>query len=110
MKMPIGVNVWIPGSDLEACITMALREWAAEHPQDVRDIARSNKAIRDSMKHRSGMTLTKTKIHSLEIPETLGNKIMKMTHNGWMHDKDILKTIRKITPLFNIGQKPEGAL
>ena len=108
MEMPNGVQTWVPGRNLEACIDMAFREWFCNHKDEVKGYFIHLRDQKKSFFDPSGMSKAGDMRYKLEIPGKLGTIIGRMTHKDWVHDQQIHKAILREASKFNPTEKKES--
>ena len=97
-RLPTGVTTWVPGTNLRACLEMAVGIWLNEYPQEVKDFAWDIRQKRDVLNKASGMFRGGNMKEYLEVPVRLGSLIAQMTNKDWMLDKQICEMIRQLIP------------
>jgi hypothetical protein len=105
MDMPIGVNVWVPNTDLDSCLETAFKMWLHENAHEVIPFRNHMRDKRDSLVNKNGMSKQKTWKEYLEIPQSLAFKIQQMTHKDWPNDKKITERIVKLMPKYLCYEK-----
>ena len=108
MEIPNGLNTWVPGKDLDACIDLAFREWFYDHKQDVKDYFIHLRDQKASFFHANGMSVGGDMRYKLEIPVKLAGIIQRMTHKDWVHDTQIHKAIQRQASKFAPTEKSEA--
>ncbi len=96
--LPDGVQTWVPGTDTENCIKMALREGAHDYPQEATAMVNYIKNRKANLHHASGMSQDGSMRIKVEIPAKLAFIIQRMTHKDWLHDQKILKILCREAP------------
>ena len=94
MEIPVGVQVWVPGTDLDACLKMAVDMWCYEEAHEVKCFVGMMREKKDGLYRQNGMSVTGNWKEYLEIPISLHKRIMQMTHKDYMLDRQITDRIK----------------
>lgn len=108
--MPIGVNVWVSGQNLEHCLEMAFKMWVKERPREVVLFRNHMIEKKDSLSRKDGMSDMGTWKEYLEIPQSLALKVQQMTHKEWTQDRKITEMIKKVMPNYLCYEKNESTV
>lgn len=105
MEIPNGIQTWVPGTNLEACLELAFREWHKNFPREVKGYWLHLQETKQGFFQPNGMSKDGHMRYSLEVPPKLGNIISRMTHKDWVHDKQIRDAIIHKAPDFDPTEK-----
>jgi len=108
MELPDGVQTFVPGANLEACIDLAFREWFFKHKDEVKGYFIHLKEQKDGFFNPNGMSVNGDLRHKLEIPVKLANIIQRLTHSDWVHDEQVHKAILRVAPKFAPTERNES--
>jgi len=92
-EAPVGSKVNIHASNIEEIVLVAIREWAAEYPEEVRIFREQMVFERGQLINERGMSANGTRKKIMEVPVKLAGKIQRMTHKDWMRDSKVLNTL-----------------
>lgn len=107
MEIPDGIQTWVPGTNLAACIDLAFREWFYEHKEEVKAYFIHLRNKKKEFFNPNGMSVNGDLRYKLEIPVKLGAIIGRLTHNDWVHDDQIHKAILREASKFDPTEKTE---
>lgn len=107
---PVGVTVYVKGENINECVRLAVREWAAECPDEVRIHKKHMDQLKASLYNSNGMSMSPdgkkgNLMFQAEIPVSLGNRIQRMTHKDWLKDNQIMRALALECP-FIFHKKP----
>jgi len=105
---PKGTPVFINADNTREIIIVAIREWAAEFPDDVRAFDKQVRLEREGLANERGLSKTKSQSKIMEIPTKLAYKIQRMTHRDWQRDSSILTVLYQEFKLGRVGHKTGG--
>jgi len=108
MDLPDGVQTFVPGANLEACIDLAFREWFCNHKDEVKGYFIHLKQQKDGFFKPNGMSSQGDMRYKLEIPGQLAKIITRLTHKDWMQDTQIHKAILREAAKFDPTEKSES--
>lgn len=97
-EVPRGVTTWVPGTNLKACLKMAIDMWVEENHLEVVTFIRQIKDKKDNLNKNNGMFRQGNMKEYLEVPVKMGLLIGRMTHKDWMLDREITDAVKKLMP------------
>lgn len=102
---PQGMPVFIAKDNIREIVIMAIREWAAEYPDDVRIFNEQMIFERQSLLNVSGVSKDKVNKKIMEIPAKLAAKIQRMTERDWLRDSKVLTVLYEEFKVGRVGHK-----
>ena len=108
MEIPDGLQVWVPGTNLEECIRIAWGEYVKKFPKDLKNWFKHINIVKEGFFKQNGMSKNGDMRFKLEVPQKFATIIARMTHKDWVHDKQIHKAIVRHLSKFDPTERSES--